>query len=125
KWDNCGANKHVIRYKAVGNKSFSYLTVMNINQALLSNLQSNTKYSVRVKAVCSGTSTQFSAPILFCTGGCIVPKFADETELLEDNNQLSISYTVIPNPASDYINIAGESSVNKSSKVVFSNMLGK
>ncbi|MEO8147972.1 MAG: T9SS type A sorting domain-containing protein [Bacteroidia bacterium] len=126
-WDNCNSNKHTVRYKVKGaGNPFSYLTVTNTNQAVLSNLINNTIYSVRVRAVCSkGKYTQYTVPKLFCTGGCTIPKLINESELLDDSQDLSVSFVVTPNPSSDYINIIGESNVTKSTKVVFTNILGK
>ncbi|MEO8147971.1 MAG: T9SS type A sorting domain-containing protein [Bacteroidia bacterium] len=128
KWDNCGAITNIVRYKVdgVGNP-FTYISVNNLNEVVLPNLQNNTVYSVRIKSLCmQGMQSQYTIAKKFCTGGCIAPKTLDETDLSDNENDNYINaFDVMPNPAKDVIHLTGESSSDRTAQIAVTSLLGK
>ncbi|HQV00761.1 MAG TPA: hypothetical protein PLO59_06345, partial [Bacteroidia bacterium] len=131
-WRACGATKHTIRYKENHpNAPFMYRTVNLANQAILKNLNPNTTYSVRVKSQCTTGTAPYSLQELFCTLPCITPKLGNiddnVTEMVDDNTEAGMNgiFDVMPNPATDVVNVIGETSIEGQATIEVTDLMGR
>jgi hypothetical protein len=129
-WNPVTADSIVIRY-AIGNSSnFSYarFAFAGQNSFILTGLQSNAKYSWRVKTVCNNVSSSWSgkktfstAPAISSAGGNTVTKSYYD----EDSEETEETLFLYPSPANTFINMEMFSNADTEASIMITDMNGR
>ncbi len=126
-WDDCGAISYVVKYKIAGTgPTWTYCTVTNAHEVVLSSLNANTVYTVMVKALCmQGMQSQFALAEKFCTGNCLSAKVTNESDYEDASTANVISkLSVWPNPSKDIIKLSGFTNRGTITTIRITNMMG-
>ena len=66
-WTSSGASYYYVRYKPTSSSYWTTISTSSTSYAI-KNLNTNTKYEVQVKSICSGSTSAYSSSVTFTTG---------------------------------------------------------
>lgn len=112
-----GAISYQVRYKA-GNGTFTTVNTNN-NSITLTGLLPNTKYTWKVRAICSASSSPYTPNVVFRTTNSLT--VGESTELQVKNGSITIS----PNPATSYADISYIASTKADYSIKLYDMQGR
>ena len=118
-WNGNGADTYLLRYYISGTSNF-YYKYSTSSPCTLINLIPNTQYECRISSKIGGQYNAYSAPVSFTTANS---KSFSTIETFEFNNYIKLN--AYPNPFTDKLTIAIESSSQEMVKISIYDITGR